>query len=334
MNTRAGGDVMDGSELVGRTLGRYLVQSEIGRGGTSIVYRAQDARGGRDVALKTASCTASRDSLPVDLVREGRWLTSCRAPHIVQVFEVGEQDGVEFIAMELMASTLDRRKADGPIPGDEMIGIATGMLLGLDAAHRAGIVHGDIKPANVGIARDGTVKLLDFGVAHPLPGSCEDQLITSALPVGNIVGTLPYMAPEQLRGDPVDGRADLYAVGAVLFELATGRPTFCERGVVAMIDAVLNAEPPHAATLNRLIERDTDDLLMTALAKAASRRFQSAQAMLDALLQTSAAERAIFLRSLIGPGSMRPAAPIRKRALAGCAALYRRSVNTLAHTAL
>lgn len=325
---------MDGTELVGRTFGRYLVESEIGRGGTSIVYRAQDGHSGRNVALKTASCAPRRDSLPIDLVREGRWLTSCRAPHVVQVFEVGKQDGVEFIAMELMASTLDKRKADGPIPGDEMIGIATGMLLGLDSAHRAGIVHGDIKPANVGISRDGTVKLLDFGVAHAIPGFCEDQLITSALPVGNIVGTLPYMAPEQLRGDPVDERADLYAVGAVLFELATGRPTFCEHGVVAMINAVLNAEPPHAATLNRLIERDTDDLLMTALAKAASRRFQSAQAMLDALLQTGTAERAVFLRGLMRRESTRRAPSMPKRALAGCAALSRRSASTLTHTAL
>ena len=296
------------SGLIGRTLGRYFVEREIGRGSTSVVYRAEDLVSRRAVALKTASSASSEDSLPFDLTREARWLTCCRAPHIVEVFEVGQRDGVEFIAMELMASTLETRKADGPIAGGEMIGIATGMLLGLDAAHREGILHGDIKPANVGLSQDGTVKLLDFGVARPLPGSSVDELITTTMPTGGIVGTLPYMAPEQLRGDEVDERADVYAVGAVLYELATGRPPFCGHGFAAMINAVLSAEPPRAASLNRSIAPDTEDLLMTALNKSASRRFQSAQDMLDALLQTSTAQQALFLTALMRPESRQPMA--------------------------
>src|SRR5688572_21036695 len=283
---------MAGTALVGRTLGRYLVEREIGRGGTSVVYRAQDLVRRRAVALKIAGPAANHDSPPIDLTREGQWLTRCRAPHVVQVFEVGRHGRVEFIAMELMASTLKVLEADGSVSNQELIGIGTGMLLGLDAAHREGILHGDIKPANVGISRRGTVKLLDFGVARPLPGSSLDQLITNAIRIEGIVGTVPYMAPEQLRGDESDERADIYAVGAVLFELATGRPPFCEHRFVALVDAVLNAEPPPPSSLNPLIEPGIDDLLMTALAKAPSERFQSAQEMLAALLQTSVAQGA------------------------------------------
>jgi serine/threonine-protein kinase len=301
---------MAGTELVGCTLGRYLVECEIGRGGTSVVYRAWDLVRRRAVALKIAGPGSNHDSPPVDLVREGRWLTRCRAPHVVQVFEVGRHDAAEFIAMELMASTLEVRKADGPVSGKELIGIGTGMLLGLDAAHREGIFHGDIKPANVGISLRGTVKLLDFGIARPLPGFALDQLITTALPIGGIVGTVPYMAPEQLLGNESDECADIYAVGAVLFELATGRPPFCEDSFVAIIDAVLNSDPPRPSSLNLSVESDTDDLLMKALAKAPSERFQSAQEMLDALLQTGAAQREALSAGLLPRKLLQPLAPV------------------------
>ncbi len=273
--------------LVGRTLGRYFVEREIGRGGTSVVYRAEDLQRGRAVALKIACPASSCDSPPIDLVREGIWLTYCRAPHVVQVFEVTRDAGVEFIAMELMASTLDIRKADGPVSSEELIGIGTGMLLGLDAAHREGICHGDIKPANVGLSLRGTVKLLDFGVARPLPGSSLDSLNTPAM--GGVIGTVPYMAPEQLRGNEPDERTDIYAVGAVLYELATGRPPFNDHGLPALLYSILHAEPPRPSSLNPSIEPDTDDLLMTALAKTRSARFSSAQEMLNALLEVGAA---------------------------------------------
>ena len=296
--------------LVGRQLGRYLVEREIGRGGTSIVYRAQDLVHGRVVALKTACPESSHDSPPSNLVREARWLTCCRAPHVVEVFEVGRSSGVDFIAMELMASTLKMLKASGPVSTKELIGIGTGMLLGLDAAHREGILHGDIKPANVGLSRRGTVKLLDFGAARPLPGSAVDQLTTTAMPGGGIVGTMPYMAPEQLRGDESGERADIYAVGAVLFELATGRPPFGEHGLVAMIDAVLNSRPPRPSSLNLSVEQDIDDLLMTALAKAPSRRFQSAQHMLDVLLQTGCAQWEAIGAGILPRKLPQPLAPV------------------------
>jgi serine/threonine protein kinase len=289
---------MFATALEGRTLGRYVIEREIGRGATSVVYQAEDLQSRRAVALKIACPPSSCDSPPIDLVREGVWLTYCRAPHVVQVFEVTRDAGAEFIAMELMASTLEMRTADGPVSSEELVGIGTGILLGLDAAHREGICHGDIKPANVGISLRGTVKLLDFGVARPLPGSPLDLLSPAA--GGAIIGTVPYMAPEQVRGREPDERTDIYAVAAVLFELATGRPPFCEQALTALLDAVLHAEPPRASSLNPLIEPDIDKLLMTALAKAPSARFNSAQEMLNALLDIDAAQSR---RTAIEPGA-------------------------------
>lgn len=298
---------MTGTVLEGRIVGGYLVEREIGRGGAGVVYQARDMARGCPVALKTALPWLDHDAAEsADLLGEARWLTCCRAPHIVQVFEVGQHEGTEFIAMELMASTLAARRGDEPLSAVELIGMGTGMLLGLDAAHREGVLHGDIKPANVGLSLHGTVKLLDFGVARALPWCPHDQNITTTTPLRGLVGTVPYMAPEQLRGDDADERADIYAVGAVLYELATGQPPFPGRGLADLVGAVLHARPIRPSSINRRIGSETDALLLRALEKAPSRRFRTAQQMLDALLGTHTSWLAALSAPATGAGFCRP----------------------------
>jgi eukaryotic-like serine/threonine-protein kinase len=279
---------MEAVALRGQTLGRYLVEDLIGMGGMGVVYRALDVRDRRKVALKVVASRAGHESdLAARLKAEARWLACCRAPHVVRVFETASADGVDFIAMELMATTLEALIAgNGPLGDADLLGIGTQMLLGLESAHLDGVLHGDVKPANVGVSSDGIVKLLDFGVARPLPGCTHGHSATTGCLSRGEFGTIQYMSPEQLRGDPLDVRADVYSAGAVLYEAATGRPPFAQQGLVCLIDAVLHVEPKRPRELNPALSPGFDELVMTALAKDASARFGSTRDMRAALLRS------------------------------------------------
>ena len=277
---------MEAVALRGRTLGRYFVEDLIGMGGMGVVYRAHDVADGRKVALKVVASRPGRQAdLATRLKAEARWLACCRAPNVVRVFEMASADGVDFIAMELMPTTLESLIArNGPLGDAELLGIGTQVLLGLESAHLDGVLHGDVKPANVGISSDGIVKLLDFGVARPLPGCLDSPSATTGCLDRCEFGTIQYMSPEQLRGDPLDTRADVYGAGAVLYEAATGRPPFTQQGLVCLIDAVLHVEPKRPRELNPALSPAFDDLVMKALAKDVSKRFGSTQDMRAALL--------------------------------------------------
>jgi eukaryotic-like serine/threonine-protein kinase len=272
---------MDDS-LIGRTIGNYRVHALVGRGGMATVYQAHD-ESGHAVALKVLNVQSCTREAGEQFAREALWLASCADPHIVPVFAAGSDGDLQYIAMELLPQTLQnilhRR------PGvDQLVEIGAGILLGLYAAHRLGVLHGDLKPANVGIGRDGTIKLLDFGAANPLPWNtqlCDGG--THPMMLG-CIGTLQYLAPEHLRGDSVDERADVYGAGAVLYEVATGRPPFADPRPACLIDAILNRTPPPPSSRNRRLSRAVDEVVLRALAKRPSMRFRSVHAMMDALL--------------------------------------------------
>jgi eukaryotic-like serine/threonine-protein kinase len=295
---------LDSAALVGRRLGRYGIGELIGRGGMGMVYRARDSRARRDVALKVLGAASGQEAID-RFQREALWLSYCDGPHIVPVYDTGRVDGVDYIAMELMATTLQSRIRDGRASIGDVVSVGVSILFGLAVAHRAGIVHRDIKPANVGISATGVIKLLDFGVANPLPWSAHDQNSGTSPPTP-FVGTLDYMSPEQLRGDRLDERGDIYSTGAVLYELATGSRPFPEVRPACLIDAILNATPPAPSALRAELPPALDEVLLTALEKLRARRYRSALAMVGALRtldpRPAPPARARVVRSSPGPG--------------------------------
>ena len=241
---------------VGSRVGHYSVTALIGEGGMGLVYRATDAQLGRDVALKILpDAFASDPDRLARFRREAQVLASLNHPHIAQIYGTEEDnaDGTRALVLELVEGpTLADRIADGPIPIDEAVPIARQIAEAVEAAHEAGVIHRDLKPANIKVREDGTVKVLDFGLAkafQPDPSAASASmsptisLTAAATQMGMVMGTAAYMAPEQAKGLPVDKRADIWAYGAVLFEMLTGKKLFDTGDVSEMLASVLVKEP-------------------------------------------------------------------------------------------
>ena len=243
----------------GTCLGTYEILVLLGAGGMGEVYRARDTNLNRDVALKVlpASFTSDPERL-ARFRREGQVLASLNHPHIGAIHGLEESRGTQFLVLELVdGESLDKRLARGPIPVDEALPIARQIVEALEAAHEQGIVHRDLKPANVALTRDGQVKVLDFGLAKALEAAGGRSLDLANSPtltspammtgVGVILGTAAYMAPEQAKGRPADKRCDVWAFGAVLYEMLTGKRAFEGDDVSDTLAAVLRGEPDWSA---------------------------------------------------------------------------------------
>ena len=230
----------------GARLGRYEILSLIGVGGMGEVYRARDTRLNRIVALKrlTAHVAANHEGRK-RFEREALATSTLNHPHICTLHDVGEHEGTEFLVMELVeGETLAARLQRGALPMSEALQCAAQVTDALAAAHRHGIVHRDLKPANIMLTAHG-VKLLDFGLAalRPPPGLIDGGLDKGSSAAGTILGTLQYMSPEQIQAKPVDGRSDIFAVGAVLYEMLTGRKAFDADSPAGVVAAVLDHTP-------------------------------------------------------------------------------------------
>ena len=234
----------------GTTLGSYTVTAKIGEGGMGEVYRARDTKLDRDVALKVLpqAFTDDPDRL-ARFEREAKVLASLNHPNIGHIYGLEEAEGTRALVLELIEGpTLEDRIKRGPIPLDEALPIAKQIAEALEAAHEAGIIHRDLKPANIKVREDGTVKVLDFGLAKaldtaPVGDPNESPTLTAAATqTGVIMGTAAYMSPEQARGKPVDKRADIWAFGAILFEMLTASRAFVGDHVSDTLAAVLRAE--------------------------------------------------------------------------------------------
>jgi serine/threonine protein kinase/tetratricopeptide (TPR) repeat protein len=257
-------------------IGSYAIERKLGEGGMGVVYAARDERLHRTVALKMLSGMANDSSAQKRLWREARAAASVNHPNVCQIYEIGEDHGTLFMAMELLeGQVLSERLRNGAVTSAEAVPVALGILAALSALHARGIVHRDLKPSNVFLTQHG-VKLLDFGLARPELEVSVDPATDLTLP-GMVMGTPRYMAPEQLSGDPIDGRSDLFAVGAILFEMLAGRPAFAGRTLLEIAHATRYEQPPAltgspaVAALDRVIRR--------ALAKRPSDRPPTADAM-------------------------------------------------------
>ncbi len=259
-------------------IGRYTVERKLGQGGMGVVYAARDERLERTIALKTLSGLATDDTARQRLWREARAAASVNHPNICQIYEIGEDDGRLFIAMELLeGEVLADRLRRGALSTAEAVPIALGILAALSALHARGIVHRDLKPSNVFLTAHG-VKLLDFGLARPeLDGDGGDE--TELTRAGVVMGTPRYMAPEQVAGETVDARTDLFAAGAVLFEMLAGRPAFGGRTIPEVLHATRYEHPP-ALTGSPAVAA-VDRVIRRAMAKQPSERPSSADVMAE-----------------------------------------------------
>jgi eukaryotic-like serine/threonine-protein kinase len=236
----------------GKKLGPYEIVAVVGAGGMGEVYRGRDTRLDRTVAIKILPAhLSSNPDLKLRFEREARTISSLSHPHICALFDIGHQDGIDYLVMEFVeGETLADRLSKGALPMDQVLRYGMQIADALDKAHKQGIVHRDLKPGNIMITKSG-IKLLDFGLAKLQAPVQQVVSGISALPTeqrdltaeGTILGTLQYMSPEQLEGRETDGRSDIFAMGLVLYEMATGRKAFTGKSQASLIAAILSSEP-------------------------------------------------------------------------------------------
>ncbi|MGD0965668.1 MAG: protein kinase [Candidatus Acidiferrales bacterium] len=269
----------------GTRLGPYEILSAIGAGGMGEVYRARDSRLERVVAIKVLLApVAGQDGLRERFEREARAISSLSHPHICVLHDVGHQDGIDYLVMELLeGQTLAARLAKGPLPLDRVLRYAIEIADALDKAHRKGITHRDLKPGNIMLTKSG-IKLLDFGLAklkqEASPVSTFSQQATAQNPItaqGVILGTLQYMAPEQVEGKEVDARADIFAFGAVVYEMATGKKAFGGNSQASVIAAILERDPPPISSVQPMTPPALERVVKRCLAKDPDDRWQTAR---------------------------------------------------------
>jgi len=274
-----------GALKTGSKLGPYEILASIGAGGMGEVYRAKDTRLNRIVAIKVLSDhQASKPELRERFEREARAISSLNHPHICTLYDVGHQEGVDYLVMEYIeGETLAARLVKGPLPLDQLLKYAIEIADALGKAHRQGVTHRDLKPGNIMLTKSGA-KLLDFGLAklrlQASPSVPLSQVSTAAGAVtapGMILGTLQYMAPEQVEGKAADARADIFSFGAVIYEMATGKKSFEGKSQASLIAAILEREPAPISSLQPMTPPALDRVVKTCLAKDPEDRWQNAQ---------------------------------------------------------
>jgi Tol biopolymer transport system component/predicted Ser/Thr protein kinase len=270
--------------LSGKRLGPYEILSAIGAGGMGEVYRARDTRLERTVAVKILPDHLSdRAELRERFEREARTIASLNHPHICTLHDIGHQDGTDFLVMEyLEGETLAERLKKGPLPIAQVLQYAIEISDALDKAHRKGITHRDLKPGNIMLTKSGT-KLLDFGLAKLKKDTAPANVTLSKVPTedavtaqGTILGTLQYMAPEQLEGKEADARTDIFAFGVVVYEMATGKKAFEGKSQASVISAIMSSDPPPISSLQPMTPTALDRVVKTCLAKDPDDRWQAA----------------------------------------------------------
>ncbi|HEY8850393.1 MAG TPA: serine/threonine-protein kinase, partial [Thermoanaerobaculia bacterium] len=261
-------------------LGPYRIMNKLGEGGMGAVYRARDTRLGRDVAIKilTAVTLSDREKLQ-RFEQEARATGMLNHPNLLTIYDVGNSEGTPFLVSELLEGETLRTRIDrGPIPPRKAVDIALQLAHGLAAAHEKGIVHRDLKPENVFITKEGRVKILDFGIAKlSATGSEGPSFQMAATEPGMVLGTVGYMSPEQIRGELVDRRSDIFAFGAIVYEMLTGKRAFKRSSSIETLSAILREDPPDLSEALPNIPPQLEKLVRRCLEKDRDQRFQSAR---------------------------------------------------------
>ena len=284
----------------GTKLGPYEIQAPLGAGGMGEVYRARDTRLERAVAIKILSAHLCQNAEARDRIdREARAISSLRHPNICHLYDVGEEDGISYLVMEyLEGETLGDRLHKGPLPLEQVLKVGAEICDGLEKAHRSGVVHRDLKPSNIMLTKTGA-KLMDFGLAKPAvaalgAGSSSDPMATMSRPLtaeGTIVGTFQYMSPEQVEGKEADARSDIFALGAVLYEMITGKRAFEGKTTASTIAAIMAAEPKPISAVHPMSPPVLEHVTQACLAKDPDERLQTAhdvKLQLQWIVQTGA----------------------------------------------
>src|SRR5712675_2890597 len=270
--------------LPGTKLGPYEIVAQLGAGGMGEVYRARDTRLERDVAVKVLPASLASDAnLRQRLEREAKAVSKLSHPHICTLHDIGHQDGVDFLVMELVeGETLEHRLVQGPLPSDQVLRYAAHIADALAKAHKVGITHRDLKPANIMLTKSGA-KLMDFGLAKqsgpaPLATALTEMTMEQSKLTGEgtIVGTFQYRAPEQLEGKEADARTDIFALGEVIYEMATGKPAFAAKSRASLIAAILTSEPQPMTAWQAMTPPALERVVKKCLVKDPDERWQSA----------------------------------------------------------
>jgi len=312
--------------LVGKKISHYQILNKLGGGGMGVVYEAKDTRLGRHVALKFLPKELAQDAHALErFQREARATSALNHPHICTIYDFGECERGPFMVMEVLeGSTLEHRISGKPLPCELVVELGVHMAEALEAAHAKAVLHRDITPANVFVTQRGEAKLLDFGLAK-LAGATAETLVTREATTaqhleattaehlkitttehlkdltfpGALMGTAPYMSPEQIRGQPVDARSDIFSCGAVLYEMVTGQPPFSGETIERIREAILSKEPASPRKLNPHLPARLEGVVLKALEKERSARYQSASDLLHDLneLQRAKQRRKVWITS-------------------------------------
>jgi len=284
----------------GTKLGPYEIVSSIGAGGMGEVYKARDKRLNRDVAIKVLPASYSADSDRLQrFAQEARAAAALSHPNILSIFDIGEDGGAPYVVSELLeGETMRERLRNGPLASRKAIDCAAQVARGLAAAHEKGIVHRDLKPENIFLTNDGRAKILDFGLAkltRPEAGDASETLTQQVgTDAGTVMGTVGYMAPEQVRGKPADARSDIFAFGAILYEMLSGKRAFHGDSSADTMSAILKEDPPELSETNRNVSPALERIVRHCLEKNPAERFHSARDVafnLDALTDISTPSR-------------------------------------------